>query len=25
LIYYRCLVHRELQEQGIYLDFEESI
>lgn len=25
LIYYRCLVYRELQEQGIYLDFEESI
>ncbi|MEN6444604.1 MAG: DEAD/DEAH box helicase [Candidatus Cloacimonas sp.] len=25
LIYFRCIVHRELSEQGIYLDFDESI
>ena len=25
LVYYRCLVHRELNAQGIYLDFEENI
>ncbi|HPK59923.1 MAG TPA: DEAD/DEAH box helicase [Candidatus Cloacimonas sp.] len=25
LVYYRCIVHRELHEQNIYLDFEDSI